>query len=240
MDRNSNSYTFIFSIVMVIVVGSALAYAATSLAPLQSKNVKQEKMQNILATVGIETDRTGAQAKYEKYIEKEIVLNNKGEIVENREAFNVDLAKELDKPVDEQVFPLYVANVEGKKYYIVPVRGSGLWDEIWGYISLESDLNTVAGATFDHAGETPGLGAEITKDWFGGMYVNEKIFDTEGNLVGIFSVKGYAQPNNNDDHKVDTISGATITSDGVTAMISERFAHYVPYFKKQENFNVGN
>lgn len=240
MDRNSNTYTFIFSILMVVVIGTALVYAATSLAPIQSKNVEQEKMQNILATIGITTDRPGAPAKYEKYIEKELVLNNKGEVVEGKNAFEVDLAKELDKPADEQLFPLYIANVDGEKFYIIPLRGAGLWNAIWGYISLKGDFNTIAGATFDHAGETPGLGAEIVKDWFSKMYVNEKVFDADGNLVGVSAVKGYSQPNNNEDNKVDSISGATITSDGVSAMIAERLQHYLAYFKQQENFNVGN
>lgn len=238
MDRNSNVYTFIFAIVMVVLVAAALAYTATSLKPLQNENVRQEKMQSILATIGIETTRENAPENYKKYIEKGIALNNQGEVVEGRDAFQVNLAEEMSKPVDEQVFPLFVANVEGKKYYIIPLRGAGLWNAIWGYLSLEGDFNTIAGATFDHAGETPGLGAEITKDWFSNMFKNEKIFDSQGNLVGVATVKGYSQPENNDDNKVDSISGATITSDGVSAMISERLKHYLPYFKKQENFNV--
>lgn len=238
MDRNSNTYTFIFAIVMVIVIGTGLAYTAISLAPVQNENIRQEKMQNILATIGITTDRPGAPAKYEEYIEEELVLNNKGEVLEGQDAFQVDIAKEMDKPAEEQVFPLYVANLDGEKFYIIPLRGAGLWNAIWGYISLKGDLNTVAGATFDHAGETPGLGAEIVKDWFSAMYKNEKIFDSQGNLVGVLSVKGYSQPENNEDNKVDTISGATITSNGVSDMISERLKHYLSYFKKQENFNI--
>ena len=238
MNRNSNLYTFIFAIAMVVVVGTGLAYTAISLKPIQNENMRQEKMQSILATIGIETTRDEAPANYEKYIEDEVVLNNKGEVQEGEEAFQIDLARQFDKPVEEQVFPLYIANIEGEKYVIIPLRGAGLWNAIWGYISLKGDYNTVAGAIFDHAGETPGLGAEITKDWFGQMYENEKIFDAEGNLVGIIAVKGYSQPDNNEDNKVDTISGATITSDGVSAMIAERLKHYLPYFKKQENFNV--
>ena len=240
MDRNSNTYTFIFAIIMVIVVGTALAYTATSLAPLQSKNVLQEKMQNILATIGIESDREGAPAKYEKYIEKALVLNNKGEVKEGMDAFSVDLAKELDKPVEEQSFPLYIANVDGKKFYIIPLRGAGLWDAIWGYVSLKEDINTIAGATFDHKGETPGLGAEITKPYFSQKFTNEKIFDADGNLVGVSVVKGYTDAGNKDDNKVDSISGATITSVGVSNMISERLKHYLAYFKKQGNFNAVN
>ena len=138
----------------------------------------------------------------------------------------------------DQVFPLYVANVDGTRYYVIPLRGNGLWNAIFGYISLKDDLNTIKGATFDHVGETPGLGAEITKEWFKKAFEEEKIFDGNGNLVGISVLKGNNDSSDKDDNEVDSISGATITGDGVTDMISERLEHYLPYFKKQENFNI--
>lgn len=235
---NSNGYTFMFSVILVVVVASVLAFTATSLQPTQRENVRQEKMQNILATVGIETDRPGAQKLYDQYIVEELTLDNNGEVDESVNAFEVDLAKELKKPVEEQVFPLYVAEVEGEKYYIVPLRGNGLWNAIFGYISLKDDVNTVKGATFDHLGETPGLGAEITKAWFKESFEEEKIFDEEGNLVGISVVKGDIDPSDKDDNKVDAISGATITGDGVSDMISERLKRYLPYFKKQGEIKV--
>ena len=235
---NSNGYTFMFAVIMVIVVASVLAFAATSLQPTQRENVRQEKMQNILATVGIETDRAGAQEAYDQYIVEELALNSEGEPMESANAFEVDLAKELKKPVEEQVFPLYIAEVEGKKYYVVPLRGSGLWNAIFGYISLKDDINTVKGATFDHLGETPGLGAEITKEWFREAFEEEKIFDSNGNLVGVSVVKGDIDPSDKDDNQVDAISGATITGDGVSDMISERLQRYLPYFKKQGDIKV--
>ena len=236
---NSNSYTFIFSIVMVIIVGSVLAFAATSLQPRQYENMRKEKMQNILATVGVETDRDGAQELFDQYVEKQVVLNNQGQEKENVKAFDVDLAKELKKPAEEQNFPLYVANVEGKTYYIIPLRGAGLWNAIFGYIALKDDVNTVKGAVFDHVGETPGLGAEITQEWFRHRFDDEKIFDDNGELVGVSVVKGNASASK-DDNKVDAISGATITGDGVSDMISERLNHYLPYFKSKTDIKVAN
>lgn len=236
---NTNSYTFIFSIVMVVVVGSVLAFAATSLQPLQYENMRQDKMQSILATVGIQVERAEAEEAYEKYIKEELVLNNEGEVKEGIEAFDVDLAKELDKIPDEQNFPLYIAEVEGEKYYIVPLRGAGLWNAIFGYIALKDDVNTVKGATFDHLGETPGLGAEITQEWFRKRFEDEKIFDGEGNFIGVSVVKGYSSQSK-DDNKVDGISGATITGDGVSNMISERLRHYLPYFKTQTDMEISN
>lgn len=140
---NSNGYTFMFAIIMVVVVGSVLAFAATSLQPLQNENVRQEKMQNILATVGVEVDRAGSEELYNQYITETIALNSDGSVNEEADAFTVDLAKELKRPAEEQVFPLYIAEIEGAKYYIVPLRGQGLWDAIWGYIALKDDVNTI-------------------------------------------------------------------------------------------------
>jgi Na+-transporting NADH:ubiquinone oxidoreductase subunit C len=236
---NSNSYTFIFAVVMVVIVGVVLAFAATSLQPRQYKNMRQEKMQNILVTVGIETDRAGAQELFDQYITEQLVLDNNGEVREGVNAFDVDLAKEIKKPADEQNFPLYIANVEGEKYYIVPLRGAGLWNAIFGYISLKDDVNTIKGAVFDHLGETPGLGAEITQEWFRHRFDDEKIFNENGELIGVSVVKGNSSASK-DDNKVDAISGATITGDGVSNMISERLLHYLPYFKSETEVNVAN
>jgi Na+-transporting NADH:ubiquinone oxidoreductase subunit C len=108
-----------------------------------------------------------------------------------------------------------------------------LWDAIWGYIALDEDRNTIKGAVFDHKGETAGLGAEITQQWFMDRFVGEKIFNTSGDLVGISVSKTNNDPNDTDkdDHEVDAISGATITGDGVSDMIIERLQHYLPYLK---------
>ncbi|MCX2680383.1 Na(+)-translocating NADH-quinone reductase subunit C [Galbibacter sp. EGI 63066] len=236
MNRDSNAYTFIFAAIMVVIVATTLAFAATSLKPRQDENVRIEKMQNILSTIGIEASKEEAQETYEKYITEELALDNNGEIVvEGEEAFKIDLAKEVKKDEEQQRFPLYVADIEGKKYYVIPLRGAGLWDAIWGYIALENDVSTVKGAVFDHKGETPGLGAEITQAWFQERFENEKIYDTSGNFVGVTVQKGYSGGNDKDDNAVDAISGATITGDGVTAMIKDRLEYYLSYLKEQNS-----
>jgi Na+-transporting NADH:ubiquinone oxidoreductase subunit C len=235
---DTNGYTFMFAIIMVVVVASVLAFTATTLQPIQNENVRQEKMQNILATVGIDTERSKAEGLYNKYITEAVSLKENGSVDEKVDAFEVDLARELKKPVNKQVYPLYIANIDSSKYYIIPLRGKGLWDAIWGYVSLKEDVNTIKGAIFDHKGETPGLGAEITQPWFSERFANEKIFDGNGNLVGVSVVKGNVGPSNKEDNKVDAISGATITGDGVSDMISERLQHYLPYFKKQKDIKV--
>lgn len=236
---NTNGYTIMFAVIMVIIVGSALAFAATSLQPMQYENIRQEKMQNILATVGVQSDRAGAEKLYNQYITEEIVINNEGEKVEGVEAFDIDLAKELKKDASEQIFPLYVASVEGGQYYIIPLRGAGLWNAIFGYVALEEDVNTIKGVVFDHLGETPGLGAEITQVWFRKRFAGERIMDDEGNFVGVSVVKGYASTAK-DDNKVDGISGATITSVGVSEMIQERLEHYLTYFQNETDAEVAN
>ena len=232
MSRDSNLYTFLFVGIMIVGIASILAYTSQTLKPMQDENVKNEKMQNILSTVGINVSREEAEESYKKYIVEELALKIDGSINENINPFSdLNLAKELKKDYEDQHFPLYVAEINSEKYYIIELRGTGLWDAIWGYISLKSDFNTVNGVSFDHKGETAGLGAEITKDWFKESLKDEKIFNSNGELVGITVLKGNNDPNNidKDDHEVDAISGSTITGDGVTDMIYERVNNYLPY-----------
>ena len=237
MNRDSNSYTFGFAAAMVVVVASVLAFTASSLKDLQQENVRKEKMQNILATIGIEIDRDGAEVLFNKYITSQLALRNDGTVDESVDPFSgIKLALELKKEPTQQRFPLYLADVEGVYYYIIPLRGAGLWDAIWGYIALESDRNTIKGAVFDHKAETAGLGAEITQQWFMDRFVGEKVFDNDGELKGISVSKTNNDPKDLDknDHEVDAISGATITGDGVSDMIIERLTHYQPYLEQMQ------
>ena len=237
MNRDSNAYTFGFAAAMVVVVASVLAFTASSLKDLQQENVRKEKMQNILATIGIEIDRDGAEVLFNEYITSQLALRNDGTVDESVDPFSgIKLALELKKEPTQQRFPLYLADVEGASYYIIPLRGAGLWDAIWGYIALESDRNTIKGAVFDHKAETAGLGAEITQQWFMNRFVGEKVFDNDGKLVGISVSKTNNDPKDLDknDHEVDAISGATITGDGISDMIIERLTHYQPYLEQTQ------
>lgn len=237
MNRDSNAYTFGFAAAMVVVVASVLAFTASSLKDLQQENVRKEKMQNILATIGIETDRDGAETLFNDHIVSQLALRNDGTVDDAVDPFSgIKLALELKKDPSEQRFPLYLADVDSESYYIIPLRGSGLWDAIWGYIALESDRNTIKGAVFDHKAETAGLGAEITQQWFMDRFVAEKVFDDSGSLVGISVSKTNNDPKDLDknDHEVDAISGATITGDGVSDMIMERLTHYQSYLTQNQ------
>ena len=230
MDINKNSFTFGFTIIMVIIVAALLSVAYIKLKPYQDRNIELEKKQNILSSVGITVDRDNAEAKYSAYIKSEIVLNNKGEEVEGS-AFDVDLGKEIKKDVNTQLLPLFISEVDGATRYIIPLRGKGLWGPIWGFIALEDDLNKVYGAVFDHKKETPGLGAEINTPIFQEPFAGKTIFEGEV-FTPIKVIKG--GPKEGDMHGVDGISGGTITSNGVSDMLSERLNMYLPYFNKMK------
>ncbi len=233
MDINKNSYTFVFATVMVVVVAALLSSAAIFLKEPQSENIRREKMQNILYTIGVRDaaddsqpiSREIADAKYQEFIQQEVVLVN-GEVQEGVKAFGINMAKEMKKDENERQYPLYVAQKDGNTFYIIPVRGKGLWGPIWGYIALNDDMNTVFGASFDHKGETPGLGADIVKPAFGDQFVGKKILDAEGNFVSIQVMKGNASG----DYEVDGISGGTITSVGVQDMLKDCIVNYMSYF----------
>lgn len=229
MDKNSNAYTFIFAIIIVTIIAGSLAFTATNLKPAQEANVKAEKMQKILSTIGVEVDRTAAEENFSKYIKGQLALKADGTVDADVNAFNIGLKNEIKKSETEQRYPLYVAEKDGEKFYVVPLYGAGLWDAIWGYIALGADKNTIVGANFDHKGETPGLGAEITTDWFQVQFKGKKILDESNNFVSVAAIKGGAKQG--DTHGVDAISGGTITSNGVSDMLKERLANYLPYFK---------
>jgi Na+-transporting NADH:ubiquinone oxidoreductase subunit C len=228
MKNFSNTYIYTFSIVMVVLVALLLSVAAMQLKPFQDKNIEVEKKQNILASVRIASTPADAVDLYAKYITESFIINNKGEKVEG-DAFTVDLKSELSKPASERNLPVFVATLEnGSKSYVVPLRGTGLWGPIWGYISLEPDFNTVYGTIFDHQGETPGLGAEISTSWFQEPFRGKTIFQDSTQFVSVKVLKGGAPKD--DPHAVDAISGGTITSKALEAMLDSCLVQYKTYF----------
>ena len=228
MNRNSNAYTFIFAIILVVVVAALLAFVSEGTKEKRANNVKLEKMQSILSTIGVDVSREEAGKVFKKYIKQELSLKADGSVDADVNAFNINLKHETKKEDNKQRFPIYVAEKDGKKFYVIPLYGAGLWDAIWGYMSLAEDENTVVGATFDHKGETPGLGAEINQSWFEDQFKGEQIMEG-AKFVSVKVIKGGTPTSNK--HGVDAISGGTITSDGVTKMIEERLQRYLAYFK---------
>lgn len=226
MNKQGNTYTFIYSVVLVVVVAALLAVVALSLQGKQNENIENEKRQNILRSVNIASTAMDAAELYKKYITKQYVVNSKGEEIAG-DAFKIDLSKEVKKPCEQKQMPVFVAEIDGVTKYILPIQGTGLWGPLWGYISLNEDKNTVFGTVFAHKGETPGLGAEITTDQFCKQFQGKLIFDND-QLVGILVKKGGDATGS---HEVDAISGGTITSKGVENMIKSYLSCYESFLK---------
>ena len=228
----SNKYIFIYASAMVLIVALLLSAAAMFLKPLQERNMRIEKMQNILSSINITASRSEAEAMFNQYIVETKVVNNQGEEIEGS-AFDVNLQDENRKAPEDRQLPVFVADVDGDTYYIVPLRGNGLWGAIWGYLSLGPELETIVGANFDHASETPGLGAEISQEEFESQFAGKRIFNEAGEFSPVEVIKGGAPEG--DPYGVDAISGGTITSNGVSNMISDGLSVYVSYFKKMKS-----
>lgn len=239
MKNFSNTYIFLFSSFLVIVVAAILSFVSESLRPIQQLNVEIEKKQDILRSVGqaqeyatVDDKNTYILDLYAKYIKSSIVVNSKGEVVEGRDAFEItkDLKNELAKPLEERGLPIFIYEDENMvKRYVFPLRGKGLWGPIWGYVSLEDDFTTVFGTVFDHVSETPGLGAEIRELWFQKEFHGKKIFDETGKFVSVVVVKGGTDESN--VYAVDAISGGTITSKGLQYMMHDCLISYESYLK---------
>jgi Na+-transporting NADH:ubiquinone oxidoreductase subunit C len=233
MKHFSNTYIFTFSAVMVIVVATLLSLAATLLQPRQEKNLEIEKKKSMLESINIPATAENTEALYDKYIKESFVLNSKGEPVSGVDAFTVVLKNEQKKPIDKQCMPVFNATPDdGEKVIIIPVEGKGLWGPVFGYVSLKSDMNTIYGVTFDHKGETPGLGAEINTSAFESQFLGKKIFENE-KFVSIGVIKGGAKPE--DLHGVDAISGGTITSKGLEKMLFDCLTKYNDFLLKNRN-----
>ena len=235
VNVQSSLYTIIYASVMVVIVALGLSITYIKLKPIQQENILKEKQQAILKSIGIDCNRDQAPQLFKKYIKEAFVVNVQGQRVDSVEAFDINMAEELRKPLKQRLLPVYVAQKDGHTYYIFPVYGKGLWGPIWGYVALKDDLNTIYGVIFDHKGETPGLGAEITKDWFQRQFIGKKIFDENGDFVSVSVVVGGAPEGSL--HAVDAISGATITSRGVENMLKNSLSAYLNFITKIRNKN---
>ncbi len=230
MNKNSNTYTFIYASVMVILVAAALAFVNGALKEKQKKNVEVDKMSQILSSVNLYPAYSEAEELYNKVIAGAYILDAQGnKVSENAaEAFAVDMAKENAKAVENRQLPVFEASLDGSKKYIIPLYGAGLWGPIWGYISLEEDANTVYSASFSHQGETPGLGAEITTEKFQAPFAGKHIF-RDGEFRSLAVLKAGHKSETQDG--VDAISGGTCTSRGVEEMLYNCLSAYEPFFK---------
>jgi Na+-transporting NADH:ubiquinone oxidoreductase subunit C len=230
MKHFTNRYIFIFSAVMVIVVATVLSLAATLLKPQQEKNLEVEKKRSMLESINIPADRNNSEELYSKYIKESLVLDTKGEKKDGVDAFTVEMKLEEKKAPENQSLAVFFATPDdGEKVIILPLEGKGLWGPIYGFISLKADMNTIYGVTFDHKGETPGLGAEINTTPFESQFKGQKIFEG-GKFVSVKVLKSNEKPIEN--HSVDAISGGTITSKGLEKMLYDCLVKYEDYLKK--------
>ena len=247
--QQSNAYILIFTAIMTIIVGGLLSIASQGLAPAQKKSIELDTKTQILASV-MDREALGKMkpdeilAKYQQRIVSLVVDINGEEVTTNEKggemvAEEVNILKNYKKSPEERHYPVYKYvsenNADKVEAYILPLYGAGLWNSIWGYVALESDLNTIGGTSFDHTGETPGLGARITSPEIQNRYVGKKIYDESGQLVSVDMVKGEGNSGLN-EHQVDGMSGATITGRGLNDMLKSYLSHYQSYFKK---INVG-
>ena len=244
INTDKNSYTLLFAIGMVIIVGTLLAAIDSSLKEKIRTNKILEKQQNILYAIGIDDNEGNnvnfistdeAPSEFNKYVVNQIYIQG-DKIVEDEEAYLIEVKKEKTLAKDpnyDRRLPLFIAEKDQKKYYVAPIRGKGLWNSIWGYIAMDENM-VIQGAYFDHKAETPGLGANINQRFFMDDFIGENLLDSNGDFKGITVSKSNQDPRNEikDDNEVDAIAGATITGDGVSAMIKGDLRLYVPYFKK--------
>lgn len=229
MNKQGNTYTILYSAVMVVVVAAILAIASVSLRPFQQENIRIDKMMQILSSVNIKSTAQDAVSLYEKYITDSYVVDATGRRAE-AEAFGIDIAAEVRRDAAERRLPVFVCTLDnGDVKYILPLYGAGLWGPIWGYISVDADGQKVYGSYFAHQGETPGLGAEIGNAAFQQQFAGKRLF-IDGEFKPVAVMKKGQKPLDGSDY-VDAISGGTITSKGVQSMIQDCLLPYEPFLK---------
>lgn len=250
MSKESNAYIISFAIVLIIVIASALGLAQEVLKKPQTEAKDLDTQKQILSAI-VPLSEVGETPKqvneyYAKHIEAFAVdVNGDEKKLDGTEPIvpeKVSIRKEFKKPnKTDKILPVFKFKDEQGKViaYILPVYGKGLWDNIWGYIALEPDMNTVKGAIFDHKGETPGLGARIADLDIQSRYKGKKIYNEKGELESVFMIKGEGNvdPTKLKDYEVDGMSGATITGRGVNAMLKNYFELYENYIKKVKEAN---
>ncbi len=224
MNKQSNIYTTIYIIVLVLIVGSALALTSLSLRDKQQTNINADKMRQILASVHIAPEKDQIVSDYEKYVTRSFIVNSEGLELQG-DAFAVDVASQAKLPDSERQLPVYECTLsDGAVKYILPMYGAGLWGPIWGYVAFDADGSTIYGAYFAHQGETPGLGAEIEKPAFSSQFDGKSV-TPNGTFQPVEVVKKGQKPAGGEDY-VDGISGGTITSKGVGAMFANCITPY--------------
>ena len=236
MQKHSNKQAYIFILILSAIAAVILASASQFLKNRIELNMEKDVMKNILTAFELSQKPECAKdilSCYKKYVKSYVVDANGKKATSKIDHKKIDITREITKKKQDQRFPVFVKMKDNKIYaYCFPIIGKGLWSTLYGYVALEKDINTILGITFYKHAETPGLGAEIEKDWFRKNFKGKQIYDAKGKLVSIKVIKGQVTDKTEDKiHKVDGISGATITADGVTKLLKKSLSLYKPYFK---------
>lgn len=236
--QRSNSYIIMYTIALTLVCAVVLALASEGLKPTQKANIDLEKKKFILQSfMGSEKVKSLQKPDIENIYKtrvKGIILKTNGEEVSGV-AEAVDVAKEYKKPEADRQLPFYIISSESDpsktEFYVMPIYGFGLWDNIWGYVAVKGDMNTISGVVFDHKGETPGLGARITTAEIQERYVGKQLFSGK-DFKSVKMQKGEGNNYDTDPHSVDGMSGATLTANGINNMMNAYLGAYSNYFSK--------
>ena len=220
INTNSNVYTICYAAVMVIIVAFLLAFVASALKETQDANVANDTKGQILSALGYDKATVDVGAIYAEKV-KDNVLEN-GELTPYEGKFNTSYGA-LIKNGELHVFTGTTAN--GEKAYVIPVVGRGLWGGLWGYIAVNEAKDKVLGTYFYHESETAGLGARISEKWFQDQFIGKPIFGEDGKVALTVVKAGAAQQEN----EVDGVTGATLTSNGVAAMVKDGLAAYTDF-----------
>lgn len=235
MNRQGNTYTVIYSVVLVLVVGVVLSLVYQALRPTQEENIANDTKKQILAAARI-VPAAGQNISelYDEHIVKSYIINSEGQIIDSSlPAFSVNVAAQVKLPDSERQLPVFECRTPDGLKYILPVYGAGLWGPIWGYIAFNDNGESIYGAYFAHQGETPGLGAEIEKPAFSSQFDGKKIFNGEGQYTPILVVKAGQAPAGAE--YVNAVSGGTITSQGVQKMLANSLAPYATFLQNLKN-----
>ncbi len=239
--RQSNLYIIIYSAILTIACGGLLAFASQALKPRQDANIELERKGNVLSTVMAVEEGADVTKLYESRI-RELVIDYNGNPVDVK-AVDVNVAVEYKKKPEERLLPVYefksASDSTKVESAVIPVFGFGLWNTIAGYVALESDFNTIKGVSYSHAGETPGLGARIASAEIQDRYKGKQIFEGS-NVASVVMQKGEGIDYSKDPHKVDGMSGATLTAKGVNNMLKDYFSCYQKYLEKNKSTNQAN
>lgn len=232
MNRQSNIYTIIYSLVLVAVVGVVLSVVYQALRPKQEENIANDTKRQILAAaLIIPSENENVSDLYSNHVKDSYIVNVDGDRVDSKiNPFDVNVSLEVKKPDAERVLPVFQCTTDAGTKYIIPVYGAGLWGPIWGYVAFDADGKTIYGAYFAHQGETPGLGAEIEKPAFSNQFRNKDVFSADGEFESVKVVKAGREPA--EGAYVHAISGGTITSQGVQRMLENSLLPYSAFLKK--------